>query len=112
MVNYITDDHWKVFIPQGIQDEIQSKENIEEAIDLFWNDVSTGSNVSNLSKFANFVQFCEKGRNFSYDNLTHTWIDHTQIGVTLTKIGCSSDTVDCLKIKEFMSEKKTHEVSR
>lgn len=108
MVNYITDGHWKAFIPPDIQKEIQTKEDIAEAIDVFWNKADSGVK---LSKFTNFIQFIEEGNKFTYDGLTHTWVDDIRFRDILSKIGCSVDAVDCLKIKEFMSEKKNHEVS-
>lgn len=108
MVNYITDGHWKVFIPQNMQNEIQTKESIAEAIDVFWN---TAGSVGQFSKLTNFIEFIEEGKKFSYDGLTHTWVDGVQSHDILSKIGCSVDAVDYLHIKEFMSEKKNHEVS-
>lgn len=108
MVNYITDGHWKAFIPQNIQNEIQTKESIAEAIDVFWNPAGS---VEQLSKFTNFIQFIEEGKKFSYDGLTHTWVDGMRSHDILSRMGCSVDAVDCLQIKEFMSEKKNHEVS-
>lgn len=109
MVNYITDGHWKVYIPADIQNEIQTKENIAEALDIFWNHSDTGEMKS--SKFTNFLQFIEEGKKFTFDGLTHTWIDDVRCRDILSKTGCSVDSVDYLKIKEFMSEKKNHEVS-
>ncbi len=80
-----------------------------EAIDVFWN-TDPGYN-ENLTKFSNFVQFIEKAKPFTYDGLTHTWVDGMRFRDILSGIGCSVDADDCLKIKEFMSEKKKHEVS-
>lgn len=108
MVNYLTDDHWKAFIPQNIQNEIQTKENIEEAIDVFWNDVGTRDK---LSKYTNFVEFLEEGRKFTFDHLTNTWIDDIRVRDILSEIGCLVDSEECLNIKAFMTEKKNHEVS-
>lgn len=108
MVNYLTHDHWKAFVPQEIQDEIQTKENIEEAIDMFWNDVG---NRENVLKFSNFLKFLEEGKKCTYDHLTNTWVDGIQIRDILSNAGCSVDGDDCFKIKEFMSKKKKHEVS-
>lgn len=108
MVNYITDDHWTTFIPQNIRNEIETKENIAEAINLFWDTVG---NEDKLPKYSNFIRFVDEGKQFTYDNLRHTWLDRMQLRDVLNDIGCSVDRVDCLKIKEFMSEKKKHEVS-
>lgn len=72
MVNYITYDHWKAFIPQDIQNEIQTKETIAEAIDIFWNRADNGERPL---KLANFIKFIEEGKKFTYDGLTHTWVD-------------------------------------
>lgn len=109
MVNYITEAHWKTFIPENIQNEIQTKENIAEAIEVFWS--TTDNGTTKLSKFTNFNQFIEEGKKFTYDGLNSTWVDGIRFRDILSKIGCSVDAVDCLKIKEFMSEKKNHEVS-
>lgn len=109
MVNYITDNHWKTFIPLSVQNEIRTEENIAEALDVYWNSDSVSQ--EELSKFHNFVQFIEESRKFSYDSLHHTWIDTEQFRDVLSDIGCSVDSVGCLKIKEFMSPKKNHEVS-
>lgn len=86
---------------------MQTKENIDEAIDMFWNDVGK----EKLSKFSNFVQFVEEGKKLSFDHLTNTWVDGTQIRDVLSGISCSVDSVECFKIKEFMTKKKKHEVS-
>ncbi|XP_037032231.1 methyltransferase-like protein 25 [Bradysia coprophila] len=108
MVNYITDGHWKTFIPQNIQNEIGTEENIAEALDVYWNHDSVSQ--EELSKFSNFVQFIEEGRKFSYDSLTHTWIDAVRFRDIMNVVGCSVDSAGYLKIKEFMSPKKNHEV--
>lgn len=108
MVNYITDNHWKVFIPKQIRNELQTEENIAEAIDVFWNSNVNGKELSNLT---NFIRFIEDGKKFTYDCLTHTWVDDIGFRDILSESGCSVDSVDFLKIKEFMSKKKNHEVS-
>lgn len=107
MVNYLTDNHWKVFVPLEIQTEIQTKEDIEEAINLFWNDFEC-SQKSNLSTFSRFTA---ESRTFSLDYLTNTWLSSKEIVDVLHKLGCSMDELNRLQIKEFMSEKKNHEVS-
>lgn len=108
MVNYITDDHWRTYVPQDIQNEMQTAGDIEEALDVFW-DSSCSEEKS--SKFPNFLRFIEEGKKFTYDCLTDTWLDGTRFRDVLREVGCTVDADDCLKIKEFMSEKKKHEVS-
>ncbi|KAJ6646660.1 putative methyltransferase-like protein 25 [Pseudolycoriella hygida] len=109
MVNYITEDHWKALIPPDIRNEIRTEENIEEAINIFWD--KTG-NEDKLLKYKNFVQFIEEGKKYTIDGLAHACIDTVQLRDTLNKLGCSVNDVDYLKIKEFMSEKKNHEVEK
>lgn len=107
MVTYLTHNLWKEYIPKEIQREIQSKDDLERATDIYWMHLrNTENDFSAADEFKYFRTFLAGSNQHCIDSLTDVWISPDQLK---EKLRCKVD--DALPIKGFMSTKKTHEVS-
>jgi hypothetical protein len=105
MVEFITKNHFENYIPPSIRQEIEGYEDL--AIEYFWN-----HEKENSTQFKSLQKFIETTKTFYLSNLKN--------GICLTtdeflgKLEASGKQIEkglSLKIKDFMSDKKSHEVS-
>jgi len=98
MVNYLTDQHWSVFLPEGLRREISGNEDVDLAIEeLFWkNDEAVG-------RFPEWRRFLEKGK---LERLAL----HPELLTSVEELLEGQENAAQLSIREFMSAKKCHEV--
>lgn len=108
MVTYFTENLWKNRLPKEIQDEIQSTDDIESAVDIFWThlDVNQCNKHGGDDRFKNFRAFLMKNRQFHLDNAQDLWITPEQLKSTF-----NMQRTNPLPIHGFMSTKKNHEVN-
>lgn len=100
MVNYLTDDHWKTFIPEKIQVNVKNIRDIDECIDVvFWKSIES-------KKFESVWTFFEDSKQFRLENMNNLRTSVEKLHEILG--GLKND--NSLTLKEFMSEKKRHEV--
>lgn len=105
MVSYLTDDHWKSYIPETIQDEIKSQSDIDRSIEEFWEFKLKSEKLTNLGKFV------ENSENLLKENLKNISINVDDLKIKLQSLDCSLPSgLMGLEISEFMSTKKNHEV--
>lgn len=104
MVSYLTDDHWKSYIPESIQEEIKSESDINRSIEEFWEFKSTSEKFTNLGKFV------ENSEKLLTENLKNISINVDQLKIKLQSLDCLLPPESGLEISEFMSSKKNHEV--
>ncbi|XP_055905028.1 probable methyltransferase-like protein 25 [Eupeodes corollae] len=100
MVNYLTDNHWETFIPENVQQNVKESSDIDECIDeVFWKSIES-------KKFEDVWTFFEDSKRFRLENMKHllTTVDDLHKVLEKNNLGSS------LTLKEFMSEKKRHEV--
>lgn len=106
MVNYLTDQHWQTYVPKPLKEEILSSDIIQECIEtVFW-----PLNDNGMTKFPNFWQFKQTAQQ-------HT-LEHFKDIITTKQefeqqILCLNELrKETYKIKEFLTEKKRHEVDK
>lgn len=106
MLSFFTDQLWKTHIPKEIQREIQTINDIEAAIDIYWKhlDRDESNNVYN-DKFTHFRAFLNNLRQYHLDSFDDLWVTPESIKEIL-----NSQHTNPLKIHGFMSCKKDHEV--
>lgn len=104
MVSYLTDDHWKSYIPESIQKEIKSQSDINQSIEEFWEFKEKSEKLTNLGKFV------ENSENLLIENLKNISINVKELKIKLQSLDCSLPSGLGLEISEFMSSKKNHEV--
>lgn len=106
MVKYFTEQLWKTHIPEEIQREIQTKDDIRDALEIYWQhlDIDSNENPAN-DKFKNFRAFLANAKNFHLDNLDDVWVSPEKL-----KQIFDGERNSSLSIKGFMSMKKNHEV--
>lgn len=106
MVTYLTKNLWKTHIPKEIQDEIQTKSDIQSAVDIFWHHLHADhSDCTTNDQFDHFRAFLRKNREFHLDNLQDVWITPEQLNHVF-----NTQRSNPLPIRGFMSMKKNHEV--
>ncbi|KAL7736341.1 hypothetical protein ACLKA6_014812 [Drosophila palustris] len=100
MVNYLTDDHWKHFVPEPLRLELRTADDVNQAIEtLFW------LSERNSHQFPGFASFLATGERQRLENCEQLLTTVEQLEQHLTPA-----THAQLSIKEFMSAKKCHEV--
>lgn len=98
MVNYLTDQHWNVYLPEALRKEIPGKEDVELAIEhLFW------QGYESTNGFPEWKSFLAQGEQ---ERLSH----HPGLLITLEELIEGQENGAQLSIREFMSAKKCHEV--
>uniref|UniRef100_A0A336MDL2 CSON015562 protein n=1 Tax=Culicoides sonorensis TaxID=179676 RepID=A0A336MDL2_CULSO len=110
MVNYLTDDHWRTFIPGEIQDEISSDASkISELLQKFMTS-STGYDADIAQNYPKTKKFIEETRKFTLTGMPDVCYSLACLQNELKNFGLHVTLESPLKIKEFMSPKKNHEV--
>lgn len=109
MVGYISDKHWQTFVPTAIQQEIQSKEDIDDALNTFWDFHSSTATTSKHS-FPHFIEFLNNSQQYRLDQLSDVCCSSEKLFNNLHAANCLPIENTALQIKEFMTEKKNHEV--
>ncbi|XP_017147562.1 methyltransferase-like protein 25 isoform X1 [Drosophila miranda] len=98
MVNYLTDQHWTRFLPEAMRNEINSKKDLDLAIEnLFW---EKKRSTTEFSEWENFLT------NAEHEHLS----EHPELLTTVDQLIAEQDKASQLNIREFMSAKKCHEV--
>lgn len=105
MVDFLQGNHFEKFISKEIRDELKTEEEIEKAIEFFW-DPEKESEFKNLSNFIKVI------KSHHLDQLPDKFcLSTNQFLTKLEDSGFSIEQGLSLKIKDFLSEKKNHEVS-
>uniref|UniRef100_A0A182WFV0 Methyltranfer_dom domain-containing protein n=1 Tax=Anopheles minimus TaxID=112268 RepID=A0A182WFV0_9DIPT len=106
MVDYLTEQHWKQFVPETIKHELQTVDDYLQAKELFWGQFEPA--YENESRFPGVRAFIDNTRKYRLGG-TET------LGTALTldefKDALSDHRKETrLKMTELMNEKKCHEV--
>lgn len=100
MVNYLTDDHWKHFVPEPLRLELHTVEDVTQAIEtLFWR------SERDSQLFPVLASFLAAGEQKRLENCKKLLTTVEQLEQHL-----ATTTHTQLSIREFMSAKKCHEV--
>lgn len=116
MVGFITQEHWKNLIPHTIQDEINNLNSKNENIlDILFSHPKSQKfqHQLNFSSFSATRSFVDSIDTLLAENFYKFTLDCKQLDVELAKLGFV-DAVEVekqrLKITDFMTPKKNHEV--
>uniref|UniRef100_A0A034VQK5 Methyltransferase-like protein 25 n=1 Tax=Bactrocera dorsalis TaxID=27457 RepID=A0A034VQK5_BACDO len=102
MVSYLTDQHWQTYVPAEIKHEVPDVESVQDCIEtVFW------QNNDKDNKFSGVKQFVANCRKYYLDKSVNILTPMEQLNKALDLV---DDNTENLTIKEFMSEKKRHEV--
>lgn len=111
MVGYLTDNLWKTYIPEDIQADVQTEDHVDDAIKVFWNFFDSEKiNSNESSQYRGIQNHLKQCQQFRLDSLKDVWVSPEQLRRGLVSLGCYHKVDAGLCIKEFMSEKKNHEV--
>lgn len=100
MVSYLTDKHWVRYVPLQMRQNIETVDQIEKCIQqVFWNN-------SGSIDFPDIHHHLVQSRQYCLQNFPELLTSSQKLKDILN----IKATQDRLSIKEFMSEKKRHEV--
>ncbi|KNC28892.1 hypothetical protein FF38_07376 [Lucilia cuprina] len=109
MVNYLTDNHWHNFVPSELHNELSNFSTLDECIEeVFWNIPTYMEESSCMQKFPQFKKFRLLAQQHSLHSFKDVIITATEFEEKV--LGVSKETKQQIKIKEFLTEKKQHEV--
>lgn len=107
LITYFTEQLWKKHIPIEIQREIQTKDDINDAVEIYWQHLDANhSDQADNDRFKHFRAFLNDTRMLHLDHLNNVWISADKL-MQIFDSGRSKT----LPIEGFMSIKKNHEVS-
>lgn len=110
MVNYLTDDHWTTFVPKAIREEINDGV-CDKSADLIQRFLRSGNGYdADLGDYPETKAFVEETRRHTLAGMREVCLGLSEFQRELKKFGCEMSSEPPLKIKEFMSAKKNHEV--
>ncbi|XP_017479501.1 PREDICTED: methyltransferase-like protein 25 [Rhagoletis zephyria] len=105
MVSYLTEKYWQRYMPDELKIEVPDVESVQSCIEtVFWKNANKGVDTDEFSGFKRFLGTCERQRLDKCVDLL------TPMEVLFKELGLAADLEQNLSIKEFMSEKKRHEV--
>lgn len=106
MVNFITDNHWTNFVPNEIQEELQSSEAIHECIEsVFWAEA-----LSANTKFTETAAFIQRTQAHCLESFNEILLTKDDLAKCVLSKLSTEQAQNPISIKEFLSEKKRHEV--
>ncbi|XP_073846299.1 probable methyltransferase-like protein 25 [Musca autumnalis] len=105
MVNFVTDQHWMNFVPKEIQRELQRTEDVRECIEsVFWEETANMD-----TKFPETVAFIQRTQANCLENFKEILLTKEDFAKRVLKLSMVQGQGP-ISIKEFLSEKKRHEV--
>ena len=109
MVDVLTKNHWKTFIPEVIQSEIKCIEDIKSSINFFWTQREDQEDENLVEKHKSLLQFLQHSNSYQLDNFEYC-LNIEKLILKLEEHKIPYEAGLNLKIKDFMSEKKNHEI--
>ena len=109
MVSYLTDDLWTKFIPIGIRNEINCTGDVDTAIEVFFH--HENANPELIKKHQNLYDHIKLAKSFYLENLEDKFFITTdELLGEFEKLNIPYSSGLNLSIREYMKEKKNHEV--
>lgn len=109
MVDVLTKNHWKNYIPEVIRNEVNSLADIHSAIELFWSHHTISPDVEIAIKHKNLLDFLKLSNSHHLDKLDYC-LNIDQLIEKLQKQNISYEAGLNLKLEDFMKKKKNHEI--
>lgn len=115
MVGYLTENLWQTHVPEAIRSEVQSVADVDAAVQLFWDYHRNDQDFTATSgRFGGLVAFLRTARAHRLSELQPPLaLTAGQMEAQLQRSDVhrlANSSRQSLQIKEFMSEKKSHEV--
>lgn len=105
-VTFFTKRLWRTHVPAEIQREIQTIDDINDAVEIYWKHLDLEqSDVIPNDRFKHFRKFLSNVRRHHLDNFEDVWITPEKFKQIL-----DAHHRITLPIEGFMSQKKNHEV--
>uniref|UniRef100_A0A182YKP2 Methyltranfer_dom domain-containing protein n=1 Tax=Anopheles stephensi TaxID=30069 RepID=A0A182YKP2_ANOST len=106
MVDYLTEQHWKRFVPEPIQEVLRTGDDYREAKELFWSQFEPG--FESDGRYPSVKAFIDNTRQY---RLGGSKVQDTALTLDEFKEALSDHRKDTrLKMTELMNVKKCHEV--
>lgn len=111
MVGYLTDTLWNAFVPEAVQNEVRCVDDVDKAIAVYWEFHKNPELLKGEGQqFDGILKFLQSSRAHQLQADDGVVLTLDQLNQSLEKLGFDVDHGNGLHIKEFMSEKKSHEV--
>lgn len=109
MVPWLCENLWEKFVPEDIRNEIKCKEDVKTAIDLFFQQNSPPKEL--IRKHPALYRHIEHQKSFFLENLDDKlYLTESELLEEFKRLKIPIQTGLSFDIKEWMSEKKCHEV--
>lgn len=109
MVPWLCENLWDKFVPEEIRNEIKCKEDVRTAIDLFFQQNSPPEEL--IKKHPALHKHIEHQKSFFLENLDDKlYLTENELLEEFKRLKIPIQTGLSFDIKEWMSEKKCHEV--
>lgn len=109
MVSYLCDDLWTKFIPEGIRNEIKQEEDVDSAIEVFFNQEEADPEL--IKKHQHLYNHILWTKTFYLENLEDKlFVTTDDLLSEFKRLNIQYTNGLNLSIREFMKEKKNHEV--
>ena len=109
MVDVLTKNHWKNFIPEKIRNEVVNLEDVQSAISLFWSHQNISPDDEIAVKHKNLLDFLKLSNSHHLDKL-NCCLNIDQLIEELEKQNIPYEVGLNLKMNDFMKKKKNHEI--
>lgn len=119
MVGYLTEHFWLAHVPEAVRRDVQTVADVDEAVRTFWAYHQNpelyddeGCTTSKDSRFGGLIDFVRTSRQLQLGNLVGgVVLGADEMDAELVRRGRPPFRQKAgLQIKDFMSEKKNHEV--
>lgn len=109
MVPWIVEKHWKTYVDEEIRKEITSKEDVKSAVELFYKQNSPPPEL--IKKLPALHRHIQHQRSFFLENLDDKlYLTEDELMEEFKRLNMPISTGLSFNVREFMKEKKNHEV--
>jgi len=109
MVTYFCDDLWNKFIPETIRSEISNKDDVKTAIEVFFQQENADPEL--IKKHQHLYNHIQMTKTFYLENLEDKlYITGEELKEVFRRINIPACVGLNVSVREFMKEKKNHEV--
>ncbi|XP_053679612.1 probable methyltransferase-like protein 25 [Anopheles nili] len=105
MVDYLTEQHWRSYVPKAIQSELTTIDDLTQTKEVFWSQFDTS--FDKHTRFPAVKEFIEDARRY---RLGGSEVIGTAFSLHEFKDALSNFKETRLKMHELMNAKKCHEV--
>lgn len=109
MVSYLCEDLWTKFIPEGIRNEIKQNEDVDSAIEVFFQQENASPEL--IKKHKHLYNYIQLTKTYYLENLEDKlFLTTEELADEFKRMNIPNADSLNLTIPGFMKEKKNHEV--